>query len=106
MIRAEADGVKTLGAEPGADRAWSGGCRGKGLAARDGSISGTGLGLWLSQKLAERLGTRIHLSLEAGQVVFWFTLPLLSGVPSAAVPPGCTRSVHAACVRAAAATSC
>lgn len=61
-----------------------------------GSISGTGLGLWLSQKLAERLGTRIHLSLEAGQVVFWFTLPLLSGVPSAAVPPGYTRSVHTA----------
>ena len=42
-----------------------------------GSVSGTGLGLWLSQKLAERLDTRIHLSLEAGQVVFWFTLPLV-----------------------------
>lgn len=45
------------------------------------SVSGTGLGLWLSQKLAERLGTRIHLSLEAGQVVFWFTLPAHSKVP-------------------------
>ncbi|MBJ7420415.1 MAG: HAMP domain-containing histidine kinase [Rhodoferax sp.] len=34
------------------------------------SISGTGLGLWLSQQLASRLGTKIQLSLEAEQVVF------------------------------------
>jgi hypothetical protein len=40
------------------------------------SISGTGLGLWLSQQLAWRLGTKIQLSLEAEQVVFWFTLPV------------------------------
>ena len=40
------------------------------------SISGTGLGLWLSQQLASRLGTKIQLSLEAEQVVFWFTLPV------------------------------
>ncbi len=40
------------------------------------SISGTGLGLWLSQQLAWRLGTTIQLSLEAEQVVFWFTLPV------------------------------
>ena len=40
------------------------------------SISGTGLGLWLSQQLAARLGTKIQLSLEAQQVVFWFTLPV------------------------------
>ncbi len=40
------------------------------------SISGTGLGLWLSQQLAWRLGTKIQLSLEADQVVFWFTLPV------------------------------
>ena len=37
-------------------------------------ISGTGLGLWLSQQLAERLGTKIQLTLEADRVVFWFTL--------------------------------
>jgi len=42
------------------------------------SISGTGLGLWLSQQLAWRLGTKIQLSLEAQQVVFWFTLPVAS----------------------------
>ena len=42
------------------------------------SISGTGLGLWLSQQLAWRLGTKIQLSLEAEQVVFWFTLPVAS----------------------------
>jgi signal transduction histidine kinase len=40
------------------------------------SISGTGLGLWLSQQLAWRLGTTIQLSLEAEQVVFWFTVPV------------------------------
>ena len=40
------------------------------------SISGTGLGLWLSQKLAQRLGTKIQLNLEAERVVFWFTLPV------------------------------
>jgi len=42
------------------------------------SISGTGLGLWLSQQLAWRLGTKIQLSLEAEQVVFWFALPVAS----------------------------
>jgi len=46
-------------------------------------VSGTGLGLWLSQKLAERLGTRIQLSLEAGQVVFWFSLPVLEHTENA-----------------------
>jgi signal transduction histidine kinase len=50
-------------------------------------VSGTGLGLWLSQKLAERLGTRIQLSLEAGQVVFWFTLPVLQESESPSDPP-------------------
>ena len=51
------------------------------------SVSGTGLGLWLSQKLAERLGTRIQLSLEAGQVVFWFTLPVLKDTENSSDTP-------------------
>jgi signal transduction histidine kinase len=50
-------------------------------------VSGTGLGLWLSQKLAERLGTRIQLSLEAGQVVFWFTLPVLGDTENSSDTP-------------------
>jgi signal transduction histidine kinase len=50
-------------------------------------VSGTGLGLWLSQKLAERLGTRIQLSLEAGQVVFWFTLPVLDDTENSSDTP-------------------
>jgi signal transduction histidine kinase len=50
-------------------------------------VSGTGLGLWLSQKLAERLGTRIQLSLEAGQVVFWFTLPVLQDTENSSDTP-------------------
>jgi signal transduction histidine kinase len=44
-------------------------------APRASSVSGTGLGLWLSQKLAERLGGKISMTLEAGRVVFWFSLP-------------------------------
>jgi len=43
-------------------------------------ISGTGLGLWLSQQLAGQLGTKIQLSLEAERVVFWFTLPVNGAV--------------------------
>ena len=50
-------------------------------------VSGTGLGLWLSQKLAERLGTRIQLSLEADQVVFWFTLPVLQDTANSSNTP-------------------
>ena len=37
-------------------------------------IAGTGLGLWLSQQLAQRLGTKIELTLEAERVVFWFAM--------------------------------
>jgi signal transduction histidine kinase len=44
-------------------------------APRASSVSGTGLGLWLSQKLAQRLGGTISMTLEAGRVVFWFSLP-------------------------------
>jgi signal transduction histidine kinase len=50
-------------------------------------VSGTGLGLWLSQKLAERLGTRIQLSLEAGQVAFWFTLSVLGDTENSSDTP-------------------
>ena len=56
-------------------------------------VSGTGLGLWLSQKLAERLGTRIQLSLEAGQVVFWFTLPVLQDAANPSDTP-LLRALH------------
>lgn len=38
-------------------------------------ISGTGLGLWLSQQIAQSLGTKIRMHLEGGRVVFWFSLP-------------------------------
>jgi signal transduction histidine kinase len=38
------------------------------------AASGTGLGLWLSQQLARRLGTAIALSVEDGRIVFGFTL--------------------------------
>ena len=37
-------------------------------------FSGTGLGLWLSQQLALAMGSRIHMSQEGAQLVFWFTL--------------------------------
>jgi len=48
-------------------------------APRANSVSGTGLGLWLSQKLAERLGSKISMSLDAGSVMFWFSLPAHTG---------------------------
>jgi len=57
------------------------------LSDKASGVSGTGLGLWLSQKLAERLGTRIQLGLEAGQVVFWFTLPVLQESENPSDPP-------------------
>lgn len=42
-------------------------------------VSGTGLGLWLSQNMAQYLGTHITMQLEAGRVVFWFSLPEVRG---------------------------
>lgn len=44
-------------------------------AANALEVSGSGLGLWLSQSMAEYLGTHIAVHLEAGRVVFWFSLP-------------------------------
>ncbi|NBY25834.1 MAG: ATP-binding protein [Betaproteobacteria bacterium] len=48
-------------------------------APRASSVSGTGLGLWLSQKLAERLGSKISMTLEASRIMFCFSLPAHTG---------------------------
>ena len=51
-------------------------------APRASSVSGTGLGLWLSQKLAERLGSKISMTLEASRIMFCFSLPAHTGEAS------------------------
>ena len=56
-------------------------------APRASSVSGTGLGLWLSQKLAERLGSKISMTLEADRVIFCFSLPAHTGAASPQAAP-------------------